>query len=110
MSAEWCPTQAGTFTGYEPEYFDRDANKWKRVPLTYSNSGQCGLPWPFLLGGILQTLYLFGHEQAQALAWGHAAACAATGLAPDVRVTAYEIVYDVKARKIMDDQMPPQRP
>jgi len=90
----WCPTQGGTFTAYDPEYLDGD--EWREVPTV---RGTNGFPAPRRNGGITSTIGLFGHAQAQALAWGYAALAAGEGEEVKVRVQPYEVVYDIKARK-----------
>ena len=96
---EWCPTMSGTYTAYEPEWLDGD--KWREVPVTREPYGQqhYGVPQPLCCGGVNATVGLYGHEQAQALAWGFAAQAVALGKEIKVRVQPYEVVYDIKARK-----------
>ena len=94
---KWCPTQGGTYTAYVPEYFD--GNEWKRIPIV-KTIDSIGIPAPLMNGGISETVGLYGYEQAHALAWTHAAYLAAIGKKVEVRVQAYEVVYEIKARKI----------
>jgi len=102
---KWCPTQGGSLTGYYPEYLDRADGTWKNIPISCEPKpnpmGYISVPWPSFCGGVLQTVYLYGYEQAQAMAWFHAACEAGRGnYVPEVRVQAYEINYEIKARKI----------
>ena len=92
---DWCPTQAGTYRAYVPEYLDGE--KWREVQTI---RGVGGVPQPLCYGGINQTVGLFGHAQAWALAWAAAAAMAAEGCEPKVRVVPYEVRYDIKARRL----------
>ena len=96
---QWCPTMRGTMTGYEPEWLDPRDKEWHRVPMVTVDSGQ-GVPQPMALGGITQTIGLFGHAQAQALAWTFAAYAAEVGKDIEVKIVAYEITYEIKARKM----------
>jgi len=91
---EWCPTQGGTFTAYDPEYLDGE--EWRSIP---TDRNPKGVPPPIRNGGIITTLCLFGHDQAQALAWSYAAHAAGVGLKVEVRVQPYDVVYDIKAKK-----------
>jgi hypothetical protein len=92
---KWCPTQAGKYTAYAPQWLDGE--EWKRIP---TERAVRGVPQPALCGGINHELGLFGHAQAMALAWAFAALYAAEGRTIDVRAQPYEIVYDLKARAI----------
>lgn len=94
---DYCPTQGGVFTAYVPEFFD--GKEWKRIPTVYS---PFGIPEPLMNGGVMRTLMLMGYEQAQAIAWQYAAVSVASYdmRKIEVRVQAYEVLYDIKARKI----------
>ena len=70
------------------------------IPL--HEAGVNGVPYPQYMGGVARTVGLCGYAQAQCLAWGYAAAMAAEGEMVQVRVQAYEVVYDIKARAIDD--------
>ncbi len=94
-AVDWCPTRHGQYTAYEPMWL-RDGD-WAHVP-TERRPG--GVPQPLLSGGVNSELGLYGYAQAQALAWGWAAMAAAEGKTIEVKVQAYEVVYDLKARKI----------
>jgi len=92
---KWCPTQGGTFTAYYPEYLCE--GEWKQVPTMRKSDG---IPVPMRNGGVITAIGLFGYDQAQALAWSYAAWNASEGLDVEVRVQSYEVVYNIKARKI----------
>lgn len=123
---KYFPTQAGTFLGYEPQWRHKQPygslNKqlapkvkggdiWTKVPFTIFR-GQfhielpdgtvvsVGVPFPRASAGILETIFMCGWEQANALAWDYAAHAAAIGAAIEVRVVDYEIKYDIKARQL----------
>lgn len=95
---KWLPTIGGNMFGYIPEYRKHD-NKWERIPTT-AILGGTGVPYPRWNGGILQTILLYGHAQAKALAWLYKAACAANGdIFIEVRVAEFEVMYDIKTRR-----------
>lgn len=98
MSEEnnWCPTQGGTFTGYLPEAYNMKDDEWVEIPI---HPSEAGIPFPRRNGGVLQQIFLCGHAQAQALAWGFAAQGEKEGKTIKVRIQPYEVVYDIKARK-----------
>src|SRR4030042_3764687 len=98
-SLEYCPTQSGSFTGYVAEYLKGEI--WERIPTTqFFFPNAIGIPYPRDFGGILSTIYLFGYEQAQAIAWLYASREVSQWgrKKPQVRVQAYEILYDIKAQ------------
>ena len=99
-----CPTQHGTLTAYEPEYWDRDREKWRRIPLHRSEHG---VPGP-VSHAPADILGLCGYAQAMALAWQYAASIAAERYyGPPVRVVAYRVKYDLEAeRQPTDDAAP----
>ena len=96
---EWTPIIAGNCTGYAPEFFDKDSGKWRQVPTHKVPTGK-GIPHPDFMGGVLMGIHLFGHSQAQALAWSFAAVHESFGKDIQVRVQDYDVVFDIKARKI----------
>jgi len=103
---KWCPTKNGTFTGYEPEVrlvdIDGSASKWKRVP--WSNKGRTGVPYPAAFGGILREINMLGYHQAMALAHWFGAGLEQGGDSLkgvlEVRAVPYEIIFNIKARKL----------
>ncbi len=96
----WCPTQKGTYTAYYPEWLK--GKDWERIKITRASDG---IPQPAWHGGINDAIYVCGYAQAKALAWEFAAMMESEGRDIEVRAQAYEVVYDIKARKID----PPQR-
>lgn len=94
---DYCPTQGGVFTAYVPEYFD--GKEWKRIP---TQNAPVGVPLPLMNRGVMDAINLFGYEQAQAIAWSYAAFSVSSYdmRKTEVRVQAYEVFYDIKARKI----------
>jgi hypothetical protein len=99
MNQEWCPTQGGEFTAYRPQVMYK--GDWIDIPL--QDVGVNGVPYPLFMGGVARTVGLCGHAQAQCLAWGYAAAMdAESGEMVQVRVQAFKVVYDIKARAIDD--------
>jgi len=92
---KWCPTQAGSFAGYEPEFFN--GAEWVEIQ---TDRGNNGLTFPRRTGGILNTIDLMGRAQAKAIAWAFAADAESQGEEIEIRIQKYEVVYDIKARKI----------
>ena len=102
--SEWCPSMSGNCSGWAPEYYDYDRNEWRPIPV--SQSKQWGVPHPSFNGGVLLALGMYGEHQALALAHMYAAGQEAdwrTGW-PTVRVQKYEVVFDLKARKVADKE------
>ena len=100
MEEKYCPTQSGVITGYKPQYRDKSSSgEWKAVP-TKGTLPPKGIPGPRMGGGILGTIGLSGYSQAKALAWLFAAYYESGGKYIDVRVEAYEVKYDIKAKAI----------
>lgn len=104
----WFPTMNGNgLTGYSPEYLDPETGKWTDIniyhgtPTNVKTEGN-RFPYPFKLGGVLQTIGLCGYNQAMAHAYDFASSYEAVGQHVQVRVQAYEVVYDIKARKLED--------
>jgi len=97
----WCPTRSGTYTAYEPQWFD--GTEWKRIPTATVND-LSGIPYPLMCGGITLELGLFGYEQAQTLAWAAAATMAAQGKTIQVRAQEFEVHYELKARAVEEDK------
>ncbi len=100
MSEEYCPTQSGTFQAYQIEYFDRD-DGWRPIPI---KMGDNGIPFPSAGRGILETIGLYGLSQAHTLAWQFSAGAEARGISVDVRVVAYKLQYDIKAKRMEEGQ------
>jgi hypothetical protein len=109
MSEEerWCPTQSGNTTAYEPQFREGAYAKgkavwgdWEHIPINKNFSPGKGVPYPLCMGGVFATVGLYGYEQAQALAWIFAAQAKAEGAMMETRVVAYELKYDIKARKL----------
>lgn len=96
MTEDWCPTRVGEFKGYQPEWLDGD--KWRPIPV--QSDSMCGAPFPSLLGGVLATIGLFGYSQAMAIAWHYSAIKEARGDVTAVRVSACDVIYDIKANKM----------
>lgn len=104
VDKKWLPTMGGTMFGYIPEYRKHD-NKWERIPTTMIHGG-LGIPYPYYNGGILQTILLYGHAQAHALAWLYKATCEANAdMFTEVRVAEFEVMFEIKARR-MDEANP----
>lgn len=100
VEKKWLPTLGGSTCGYEPQYRPDSGSQWMRLPTEQSTAGK-GAPYPYCDGGIFVTIGLHGHAQAQAIAWGYKATCEAQGdLFTEIRVAEYEVVFDIKARKI----------
>lgn len=97
---EYCPTQSGSFTAYEPQWL-HPADGWTRIPTT---SGTYGVPYPALTGGVLQTIDLYSQHQALSLAHAFAAMREADGNLPTVRIQPYRVHYDIKAKKMDEDK------
>ena len=101
VEARWFPTTAGTGTAYAPEWRKRgkDDAPWQRVPTEQIPVvlGR-GVPPPLFMGNAIAMIGLCGYEQAQALAWLWAAHHAALGINVDVRVSAFDLQFEVKAR------------
>lgn len=99
---EYCPTQSGSFTAYQPEWL-RPGDGWTPIPTTLITDG---VPYPAATGGILQTIGLCGRHQALAIAHAFAAVGDADGGAPEVRIQPYRVHYDIKAKRVDDDKEP----
>jgi len=95
-----CPTQAGKFIGYGIEWTRPDILLWKSIPIKILNNTTHGVPFPKMYGGILETIMLYGFEQANALRYTYAAAAAQAGDSIKTRIVTYEVNYDIRARKI----------
>jgi len=93
---DYCPTQGGTFRAYAPEVLHE--GEWTAIPI--KTVGSNGVPYPALFGSVAQTIGLCGYSQAMCLAYGYAAVQEAEGHKCEVRVQAYYVEYDIKARKI----------
>jgi hypothetical protein len=98
---EWTPTRAGSYTAFEPQFWDKNQNKWRPIPVKRPHRWEpAGVPQPLLCGGVNVELGLHGYDQAMALAHWFAADAAAEGLHIEVRVQEYDVRYDLKARKV----------
>jgi len=97
MSEKYAPTQAGTITGYYPEFCVDDV--WQRIEV---HPREGGVPGDKYYSGVLRTIGLCSYEQANALAWIFAADAAANGRHIDVRAKSYEVSYDIKAKELSD--------
>ena len=101
---KYCPTQNGTFCGYQPEYRKVNGDiktEWKTLPTKKGLFLKGGVPYPKAFGGILDTIGLHGYNQALALAHHFAATIEGAGAYEvEVRAAAYDINYDIKAKKI----------
>lgn len=117
------PTMSGNFMGYKPQWkhhgeFGKGINKallkleggddWTDVQFLIHRGGLAiqlpngtqiplGIPFPRFMPGVLETIFLCGHEQAMALAWSFAAHIAAAGGEVEVRAEEYQLTYDIKA-------------
>jgi hypothetical protein len=97
---EWCPTQAGTIQAYEPLFKFKGEKKWRTVPTEiFPGNIPNGVPTP-LRKEVAVVVGLMGFAQANALAWRYAAFAEAEGKIIQVKVQRYEVVYDIKARKV----------
>jgi len=97
---EWTPARSGSYTAFEPQFWDKDKRKWRPVSLKRPHRWEpSGVPQPLLCGGINMELGLCGYDQAMALAHWFAAEAAAEGVNIDVRVQEYDVQYDLKARR-----------
>jgi len=100
---EFCPTRGGTFIGYHPEYRIEGDDGWTgwRDMTIKKVEKEGGLPYPLLSRGILDAIDLYGLAQAKAFAWGFLTKreSEAGSEIYQVRVQAYEISYDIKAKK-----------
>jgi len=105
---DWCPTQAGNFPAYKIEWRPNDKEEWQEIPTETTVDGK-GAPYPRWLGGISRTIGLYGYAQAQAIAWLFAAKLEAEGIDIEVRTQTYEVVYDIKARKVGEKEKTNER-
>lgn len=96
---EWCPTMGGTYDAYDVEYLDDIENRWRSLPVEKRTDG-IGAPTPLYMGGVTSTVGLYGQAQANAIMWQAKAHAEAVGEKLMVRVVEYQIVYDIKARKV----------
>ena len=97
---KYCPTQGGKFTGYLPEYKVMTVKgKWKRVNFTRDPDG---VPSPLAFGGVLKTINLLGYWQAATIGCAYAAYWESLrNERIKIRIVHYEVVYDIKARRIV---------
>jgi hypothetical protein len=63
-----------------------------------------GIPFPHIGAGVLETIYMFGYEQAQALAWSWAASAESCGATVEVRVKHFRLHYDIKAYAVVEEE------
>lgn len=121
------PTQAGTMSAYRPQWRHsrewgeslnervgfKGGKDWTDIPVTVIRGGVVaqlpngqevvwGIPFPRLFPGILETIYLFGYEQSQALAWSWAASAESVGATVEVRVKHFRLHYDIKAYAVIE--------
>ena len=102
---KYCPTQNGTFLGYGIEFrpemgLDIHEVEYEWKPVLVKHNPVKGIPFPDMYGGILKTIWLFGHSQANALRYDLQAAAESHGKYFETRLVTYEIKYDIKARKL----------
>lgn len=91
----------GTFKGYKPEYKEIDGS-WKAIPTKQTVQG---VPLPLMGRGVLDTIGLMGHAQASSIAWVFVAQMEAQGIGAEVRVSPYEVQFDIKARRLQDGHL-----
>jgi len=92
-----CPTQAGSFTGYEVQV-NKPHRGWQ--PFYFDKvCGGKGVLLPSAGRGILDTLGLLGYAQAKSLAWMIKASAASDNKDVEVRIMPYDVQYDTKAYK-----------
>ena len=101
VKINYVPRQSGVYTAYRPEYKDSSGN-WQNMTVKYSNSSK-GIPGLRNDNGAINiVIFLFGYEQAWALAWAWLATEVARGenvTEGDIRVQPYEVDYVIKAHK-----------
>jgi len=83
----WFPAAAGKLRAYASEY--PDGAEWKRVP---TRKVSCGVPYPFLFGGVLSEIGLMGY--------GRHSPSPEFKPGAEVRLQEYEVLFDLKARKV----------
>lgn len=86
------PTQSGAMQGYEAEWKTND--EWLRIPCT------SGAPYPDAFGGILKQIGLMSEAQAESHRWLFISVAEERGKLIETRLQEYEIVYEIKARKV----------
>lgn len=89
---DWLPTQGGTTRGYEAQY--KEGDKWIKIPCNNS------VPYPEAFGGILAQIELMSLTQAEAHRFLFVAVAEEQGKEIKTRLQEYEIVYEIKARKL----------
>ena len=94
---DWCPISGGTYRAFEPVVKDDD--EWKIIP-TSSVPQDKGVPSPLFGGVVNKAIGLMSYEQAMAIAWMYAACKSAEGIYVSVKVQAYKVVFDVKAKRL----------
>ena len=125
---EALPTQAGTFSGYLPQWkhdptwgvalnkrvgFGEGGEDWTDIPVTIFRGGVAmrlpdgrevpvGIPFPRRCPGVLETINMYGYEQAMALSWSYAAHADAVGATIKVRVKEYRVHYDIKCYAVAE--------
>jgi transposase InsO family protein len=89
----------GTYDAYSVEHFDDVSGKWKDLPTEWRDDG-VGAPMPKCMGGVTAFIGLLGEAQANAIMWQAQAFAESKGERFKLRVVEYQVVYDIKARKV----------
>ena len=97
MDEKALPTISGTTIGCVVEQKNEDGI-WKQVNF---NKGPIGIPNKRLSHNIIDHVYMYGEEQAMALAWWLKARNPYKG--GDIRVVPYKIQYSVECFRNEDD-------
>jgi hypothetical protein len=87
------PTIGGRFMAYMVE-FKNKYGEWMWIP---HKKEKFGIPYPCECQGIVETIGLFGYEQAVALAWAMKAHAKSNGDKIETRLVPYTIHFDIKA-------------
>lgn len=119
------PSQRGTMTAFVPQWKNSetwgaalnkrlgydDGKDWTNIHVTTFRGGVAlqlpdgreipvGIPFPRFFPGILESIHMFGYEQAHALAWCFAAQAGAVGGAIEIRVKEYRLDYSIATEEL----------
>lgn len=102
--------QSGTTKGYRPQYREIKTGEWKNIDYKIGHlprgSEAAGIAFPIVDGGVLETAWLLGKAQANAVAWIFAADWAAMNFREiEVRVVEYEVKYSIEYSRVPDPKI-----
>lgn len=100
------PTQGGTCFGFMPMWRFKDKNdEWRRIEtLATRIYNKAGIPYPWMFGGVIEQIGLYGEAQSMAIAFDFEAQAEAEaqGKRIEIRVDMYEIKFNIECEKIKE--------